>query len=432
MGQLEKPRRVRVRGGVIEVYEDYKVVGDYCKKVILPFKWPVEKGSYRLGNPMHPVAVMLPCIDEDSKKLLNAAIEQGVAIAGFCFTANIGIEKVIANIVSNPNIRWIIVAGRDNEGHRSGDAILKLIENGVDKKTRKIIGAVGASPYINNLPLEIVERFRKQVKAIDMIGIVDEMLLKKVVHGCIQEPWSKVRVEIKNRVYELYDPGAYLDEPLIRVSLERIRESIGLAYRVSETLHIVSAKTLREAYELIVNTVRDYGVEYFDERNLRVREVLNLVVNILEPWRVEVPENFNVNELEEYYSKLIASPFKMGFEYTYGERILAYEYGCSRVNQLDEVIKKLRRNINTRRALIVTWNPLVDLYKEDVPCIVYIQFKSYGEKLHETAVIRSNDVVRAFIPNAYALTRMLIDVAAASSMKVGTLTIHIVSAHEYL
>jgi hypothetical protein len=46
-----------------------------------------------------------------------------------------------------------------------------LYENGVDPDTRKIIDAPGAIPYIENVPLEGVERFRHQIEFVDMMNI---------------------------------------------------------------------------------------------------------------------------------------------------------------------------------------------------------------------------------------------------------------------
>lgn len=60
--------------------------------------WSVITGDYIVGNPESPVAVAT----------LASHIEaelSGAAIARPCKTENLGIEKVVANIISNPNIR---------------------------------------------------------------------------------------------------------------------------------------------------------------------------------------------------------------------------------------------------------------------------------------------------------------------------------------
>ena len=68
--------------------------------------WPVISGDYIVGDPESPVAVTT----------LASHIEaelSGAAIAGPCKTENLGVEKVVANIISNPNIRFLILAGAE-------------------------------------------------------------------------------------------------------------------------------------------------------------------------------------------------------------------------------------------------------------------------------------------------------------------------------
>ncbi len=52
-------------------------------------------------------------------------------------TANIGLEKIIANVVTNPNIRYVVLSGKEAEGHKAGDVLIALIENGVNEKRIK-------------------------------------------------------------------------------------------------------------------------------------------------------------------------------------------------------------------------------------------------------------------------------------------------------
>jgi tetrahydromethanopterin S-methyltransferase subunit A len=95
--------------------------------------------------------------------------EELVAIWGQHKTENLGIEKIVANVVSNPNIRYLILCGEEVRGHRSGQSIASLVANGVDADGR-IIGASGAVPYIENLPPEAIARFRGQVELVNLIG----------------------------------------------------------------------------------------------------------------------------------------------------------------------------------------------------------------------------------------------------------------------
>ncbi len=63
-------------------------------------EWPVITGDYIVGDPESPVAVAT--LASHIEEIPSAA---GAAIAGPCKTENLGIEKVVANIISNPNIR---------------------------------------------------------------------------------------------------------------------------------------------------------------------------------------------------------------------------------------------------------------------------------------------------------------------------------------
>jgi tetrahydromethanopterin S-methyltransferase subunit A len=113
-----------------------------------------------------------------------------VAIYGPLKTENIGIEKIVANVISNPRIRYVVVCGDDIRGHRSGGSLVALHKNGIDEQNR-IIDAPGAIPYIENLKEEAIKRFHDQVEIIDLIGIKDTDRINKVINEyCAKSPPS--------------------------------------------------------------------------------------------------------------------------------------------------------------------------------------------------------------------------------------------------
>ena len=118
--------------------------------------WPVASGDYVTGDPKGPVAVSSSgghFKDDVAADLLSA----GAAIVGSCKTENIGLEKQIANIIANPNIRFYILSGPEVPGHVCGGTLKKLHEKGVDTESHKVIDAPGAIPFIENVPHEAVE-----------------------------------------------------------------------------------------------------------------------------------------------------------------------------------------------------------------------------------------------------------------------------------
>jgi tetrahydromethanopterin S-methyltransferase subunit A len=183
------------------------------KKVDPHPDYPPEEGRYLRGNDFSPVAVaiILNC-DEDKvppelENLVRAGIESGAALSGTVQTENIGFEKIVCNIVANTNIRYLIIGGPESEGHSTGEALKALIHHGVDEKKR-IIGTDAPHPFLFNLSMDMIERFRKQLVLIDLQFEGDPNLVRKAVWSCYQES------PVEFRTYSLYDPGAYPEPPL--------------------------------------------------------------------------------------------------------------------------------------------------------------------------------------------------------------------------
>ena len=128
-------------------------------------------------------------------------------ISGTVQTENIGFEKIICNVVANPNIRYLIVGGPESEGHLTGEALKALIHSGVDKKMR-IKDTSAPHPFLYNLPMEFIDRFRKQLSLIDLQFEGDPDLIRKAVWSCYQE------APVNLGKYSLYDPGAFPEQPL--------------------------------------------------------------------------------------------------------------------------------------------------------------------------------------------------------------------------
>ncbi|MGQ9469006.1 MAG: tetrahydromethanopterin S-methyltransferase subunit A [Nitrososphaerales archaeon] len=188
-------------------------------KVKPPPEYPPEEGSYLRGNDLSPAAVCVLLhtfydkIPPYLQKLVKTSIESGAALAGYLQTENVGIEKIVCNIVANPNIRYLIVCGVESPGHQPGQTLSALMQNGVDER-RRIVGAEAPTPYLYNIPLEAIERFRKQITLINLALEEDRMLaldpeiVKKAIRACYQEEPTQF---LK---YTTYDMGAYPEPPL--------------------------------------------------------------------------------------------------------------------------------------------------------------------------------------------------------------------------
>ena len=193
-------------------------------KVTPPHGYPPEEGRYARGNDFSPVAVCVILdtfdfrIPPELQELVMAGVDAGAALSGMLQTENVGMEKMICNIVANPNIRYIVLCGRESPGHLPGETLAVLKQNGVDERHR-VVGSGAPTPYLHNIPVEVIDRFNKQI--VSIINLLcqpgekdtrapglDPKVVEKAVWSCYQEN------PVAFMDYTLYDVGAY-PEPAI-------------------------------------------------------------------------------------------------------------------------------------------------------------------------------------------------------------------------
>lgn len=152
--------------------------------------WPPLPGDYRVLRYQAPVAICT-LTDGDLTGHLAAARPSGVALVGRLQTENLGIERIIRNVLANPHIRFLILCGPDSAqriGHLPGQSVLALIHNGMDGRGR-ILGAKGKRPVIRNISREAVDAFRKQVEVVDLIGCEAASEILAALADCVvQDP----------------------------------------------------------------------------------------------------------------------------------------------------------------------------------------------------------------------------------------------------
>ena len=153
--------------------------------------WPSVSGVYRTGEPDGPVAV---CTLTSIDLIAPLAGVPGVAIAGRVYTANLGIEKIIRNITDNPHVRFLLLCGKESPVFHPGQSLRSLWVHGVDPEKR-IIGALGHFPILNNTGTACIECFRHQVELVDCTGEADISALSSQIFELV-----------------LRDPGPYPQE----------------------------------------------------------------------------------------------------------------------------------------------------------------------------------------------------------------------------
>ena len=140
------------------------VAGKVCEAVL-----PI-KHEYYIGRGKELAICTLSSVDL-LEEISKSDIMSKLAIAGRLLSENRGIDAMIRFTLEHPDLRLIIVCGKEVKGHRAGQALLALARNGIDTDGR-IIGARGPYPILKS-PARDLRDFRRRVEIIDMIGTVD-------------------------------------------------------------------------------------------------------------------------------------------------------------------------------------------------------------------------------------------------------------------
>ena len=196
--------------------------------------WPIVKGDFHSGDANNPVAVMTCGSHLDEQGICD----KGAAICGSCKTENLGLEKVIANIISNPNIRFILLCGTEVKGHLAGNTMEALHKNGV--KDGRVVGAEGAIPFIENLNDDALKRFQEQCELVNIMEAED-----------INAIAAKIN-ELKGR-----DPGAFAADPMV----VEVKEAAGGAEEVGGEVQPMSGELalIHARMKVIEKMVVDIG-----------------------------------------------------------------------------------------------------------------------------------------------------------------------------
>lgn len=207
---------------------------------------------------------------------------------------------------------------------------------------------------------------------------------------------------------------------------------------------LIEADEIADGWETLVRKIMEEGQDIKDERGSLTKELLNIMVNIQNPLgkslsdylsnmtrikNIRVPEGyFWSGEKLEIYSQQFLSKDLQGFIYTYGNRLRKH---FQDIDQIKEAINRLRNCEESRRAISITWDPVMDTQNDEVPCMMLVDLKIRNGKLNITGLWRSHDIYGAWFPNAVGLTNLAQYAAGELGVQVGTLTIHSISAHIY-
>lgn len=108
-------------------------------------------------------------------------IMDNLLIAGRLHSENKGIDQMIDYCINYPQLKYLLLCGKDTKGHYPGDALICLIKHGIDENGR-ILGTIAPSPLLRS-EKENVLKFTKQISIIDMRNCFDIHKISEIIYG---------------------------------------------------------------------------------------------------------------------------------------------------------------------------------------------------------------------------------------------------------
>lgn len=191
----------------------------------------------------------------------------------------------------------------------------------------------------------------------------------------------------------------------------------------------VEGQSLPEAYHKALLALEQCGeiVDCPDYNTTQKELSLTFVVyNPLAEPRISRLSYAGFRELEQYVQEVLDGIL----DFTIG-RIEDYTYHDRIYRQIPFIINELKRNPDSRRAVIDVRDWERDSKSANPACLQNMQFFIRDSKLHLKVLMRSNDAARATFMNAFAFIKLQEKIAAELGVEVGTYTHRANSFHCY-
>jgi len=195
-------------------------------------------------------------------------------------------------------------------------------------------------------------------------------------------------------------------------------------------MRLIRAPSIGRAHELVVKMILEKGwiLQTEDEEStIEFEEVALQIDTPLADPMISPHSRFQQKFVDKYASDLLEGS-QASFEYDYhgrlfdwGER-LSIEGTPVHINQIDYIVNKLSQSPVSRRAIAITWNPVIDENLKDCPCLQLIQCSVREGKLAMRVIFRSNDMLTAAGANMYALVRLQKSIADRLGVPCGNYT----------
>lgn len=193
---------------------------------------------------------------------------------------------------------------------------------------------------------------------------------------------------------------------------------------------LARGRTLPEAYHASLVMLSEFGEHSPCPDYNTTQKELSMTLFVEEPLGEPMISKLFIGgfrELEQYRQEMLDGI--LDFEIERGN--WAYTYHSRMEEQIPFIIRELKRNPDSRRAVIDIRDWKKDSESTDPACLQHIQYFIRGGKLHCKVLFRSNDACKATFMNAFALIMLQKRIADELGFEIGTYTHRANSFHCY-
>ena len=328
-----------------------------------------------------------------------------------------GLDGLIRNLIANPQIRLVILAGVDlTPGEQTTEALMRLWDG------------LGWKDYVPAIEEKLVQLITDHVT----------LAMKDDIPGHVDSDRTGGSIVLPPPVPEATASAPHGD-PGQRIAGDTFKE--------------LWPQVLHQALRFGRGCPTHYG---------ETREIWNLVSVVRDPEAaVDLPPWAPAHDqVDEYARRLYGNDVPEGAPYSYGSRMHGSRSDYEQ-DQIRGLFGLLTDKPDTRAGYVTPWIPTLDAGKESGrPCLVAVQFRAVpsGElpadfsicsahqerkegcklcypvpppTLHMNVMFRSHDLYGAYCINLAAACKWLTEWAGKLGMHVGTLTCLSASAHVY-
>lgn len=317
-----------------------------------------------------------------------------------------GLKYLLANLLYNPQIRFLLICGRNRSG--SLEELQNFFSLGVEEC--KSLGAIrnriiGTRRTLDRGLTPQLFKFPPQIRYVGDINDTDlEVKLKEFFDTLPQKKphiQNLERLKIEMPEVEIrYFPSNPRSHTIVKnTPLEAWKELIFCIYRFGHPVQLNASKGVRQELQNIKVIVE----KPCDESKESLQKY-----------------GFSLEAFKEYQNDIVKGNIREDEDYNYGNRIRSH-FG---VDGLSECIKRLNKSSQDRGAFINLWDLKTDLVTErSTPCLVTLFFRVFEDKLTLSATFRVHNAVDAWLQNFYGLMRIQQDVSEGIGIEIGAITV---------